>query len=218
MKRFLTSVSLQHEPKASDVITLVKKTFFRTSIVRNFTHSEWYKRTLLGRLWLFGKGKNRLLFGRLWNAVITSRHKMEMKYSDKGTLVQRQWYPLPSRFLQYWPMNHCVRNTTSRRSVFEKLRNSEILFSRIRWWKWRINKFKRAENFGKHKSTDDGENAKSWLLMQKNRRTMPILISNNPKLKRKNPKLNGNPKNIIISITALSTLRGRNRFRGWFFQ
>ena len=28
MKRFLTSVSLQHEPKASDVITLVKKTFF----------------------------------------------------------------------------------------------------------------------------------------------------------------------------------------------
>ena len=36
MKRFLTSVSLQHEPKASDVITLVKKTFVRTSIVRNF--------------------------------------------------------------------------------------------------------------------------------------------------------------------------------------
>ena len=36
MKRFLTSVSLQNEPKASDVITLVKKTFFRTSIVRNF--------------------------------------------------------------------------------------------------------------------------------------------------------------------------------------
>ena len=36
MKSFLTSVSLQHEPKASDVITLVKKTFFRTSIVRNF--------------------------------------------------------------------------------------------------------------------------------------------------------------------------------------
>ena len=36
MKRFLMSVSLQHEPKASDVTTLVKKTFFRTSIVRNF--------------------------------------------------------------------------------------------------------------------------------------------------------------------------------------
>ena len=36
MKRFLTSVSLQHEPKASDVITLVMKTFFGTSIVRNF--------------------------------------------------------------------------------------------------------------------------------------------------------------------------------------
>ena len=28
MKRFPTSVSLQHEPKATDVITLVKKTFF----------------------------------------------------------------------------------------------------------------------------------------------------------------------------------------------
>ena len=79
------------------------------------------KRTLLGRLWLFGKGKNRFLFGRLWNAVITSRHKMEMKYSDKGTLVQRQRYPLPSLWLQYWPMNHCVRNTTSRRSVFENI-------------------------------------------------------------------------------------------------
>ena len=36
MKRFLTSVSLQHDPKVSDVITLVKKTFLRTSIVRNF--------------------------------------------------------------------------------------------------------------------------------------------------------------------------------------
>ena len=36
MKRFLTSVSLQHEPKSSDIITLVKKTFLRTSIVRNF--------------------------------------------------------------------------------------------------------------------------------------------------------------------------------------
>ena len=33
MKRFLTSVSLEHEPKASDVITLIKKTFVRTSIV-----------------------------------------------------------------------------------------------------------------------------------------------------------------------------------------
>ena len=30
---FLTSVSLQHEPKASDVITLVKKTFHRTRSV-----------------------------------------------------------------------------------------------------------------------------------------------------------------------------------------
>ena len=66
--------------------------------------------------------------GRLWNAVIRSRHKMEMKYSDEGRLVQRQPYPLPSRSLQYWPMNHCVRNITSRRSVFEKLRNTEVIF------------------------------------------------------------------------------------------
>ena len=62
MKRFLTSLSLQHEPKASDVITFVKKTFsheyrtkfyitrcenadFCTRSVRKsaFTHSEWYK-------------------------------------------------------------------------------------------------------------------------------------------------------------------------------
>ena len=39
--------------------------------------------------------------GRLWNAVIASRHKMEIKYSDRGTLVRRQRYPLPSRSLQY---------------------------------------------------------------------------------------------------------------------
>ena len=70
------------------------------------------KKTLLGRLWLFEKEKNHLLFGRPGNAVITSRHKMEMKYCDKGTLVQRHRYPLPSRSLQYWPMNHCVWNTT----------------------------------------------------------------------------------------------------------
>ena len=66
--------------------------------------------------------------GRLWNAVTTSSHKMEMKYSDRGTLVQRQRYPFLSRSLQYWPMNHCVRNTTSRRSLFKKLRNREIIF------------------------------------------------------------------------------------------
>ena len=35
-----------------------------------------------------------------------------MKDREKGTLVQRQRYTLPSRSLQYWPMNHCVRNTT----------------------------------------------------------------------------------------------------------
>ena len=48
-------------------------------------------------------------------------HKIKMKYSDKGTLVQRQRYPLPSRTLQYWPMNHRERNTISRHSVFENI-------------------------------------------------------------------------------------------------
>ena len=41
-------------------------------------------------------------------------------FSDNGTRSPRS--------LQYWPMNHCVRNTTLRRSVFETLRNSEIVF------------------------------------------------------------------------------------------
>ena len=39
--------------------------------------------------------------GRLRYAVVISRHKMEMKYNDRGTL-------LPSRSLQYWRMNHCL--------------------------------------------------------------------------------------------------------------
>ena len=41
-------------------------------------------------------------------------------YGDNSTLSPRS--------PQYWPMNHCVQNTTPRRSVFEKLRNSEIIF------------------------------------------------------------------------------------------
>ena len=41
-------------------------------------------------------------------------------------------------------------------------------------------------------------------------KTMPILIFKDPKLERKNPKLNGNPQNIIIAITALSTLKNLN--------
>ena len=41
-------------------------------------------------------------------------------------------------------------------------------------------------------------------------RTMPILIFKKPKLKKKNPKLKGNPKSIIISITALLTLKSLN--------
>ena len=47
------------------------------------------KKPLLGRLWLFGKGKNRLLFGCLWNAVIKWKWSTATKvrsYSDNGTL------------------------------------------------------------------------------------------------------------------------------------
>ena len=43
MKRFLTSVSLQHEPKASDVITLVKKTFFGRVSYEILYHEVWNK-------------------------------------------------------------------------------------------------------------------------------------------------------------------------------
>ena len=41
MKRFLTSVSLQHEPKASDVITLVKETFFARVSYEILYHEVW---------------------------------------------------------------------------------------------------------------------------------------------------------------------------------
>ena len=44
MKRFLTSVSLQHEPKASDVITLVKKTFFARVSYEILYHEVWNKK------------------------------------------------------------------------------------------------------------------------------------------------------------------------------
>ena len=44
MKRFLTSVSLQHEPKASDIITLVKKTFFARVSYEILYHEVWNKR------------------------------------------------------------------------------------------------------------------------------------------------------------------------------
>ena len=43
MKRFLTSVSLQHEPKASNVITLVKKTFFARVSYEILYHEVWNK-------------------------------------------------------------------------------------------------------------------------------------------------------------------------------
>ena len=41
MKRFLTSVSLQHEPKASDVITLVEKTVFARVSYEILYHEVW---------------------------------------------------------------------------------------------------------------------------------------------------------------------------------
>ena len=47
MKRFLTSVSLQHEPKASDVITLVKKTFVARVSYEILYHEVWNKYSLL---------------------------------------------------------------------------------------------------------------------------------------------------------------------------
>ena len=40
MKRFLTSVSLQHDPKASDVITLVKKKRFFARVSYEILYHE----------------------------------------------------------------------------------------------------------------------------------------------------------------------------------
>ena len=59
------------------ILKVVKKV--RRSVVR----------TLLRRLWLFRNGKTRLLFGRVWNAVIKWKWRTEKKvrsYSDNGTL------------------------------------------------------------------------------------------------------------------------------------
>ena len=41
MRRFLTSVSLQHEPKAIDVIALVKKTFVARVSYEILYHKVW---------------------------------------------------------------------------------------------------------------------------------------------------------------------------------
>ena len=41
MKRLLTSVSFQHEPKASDGITLIKKTFFARVSFEILYHEVW---------------------------------------------------------------------------------------------------------------------------------------------------------------------------------
>ena len=141
MKRFLTNVSLQHEPKASDVITIVKKTFVARVSYEILYHEVWNKRKkmlgrilkvvnkvrrsvvrmVLGRLWLFGNGIP-VSFFRL---CLECSHKIEIKYSEKGTLGQRQRYPLPSRSL--WPMTVAAVVTDElsrtehnlRRSVFK---------------------------------------------------------------------------------------------------
>ena len=69
MKRFLTSVSLQHEPKASDVITLVKKTFFARVSYEILYHEVWNK-----NIFSFSK-VDFLLFSFTW------------KFRTSGTLV-----------------------------------------------------------------------------------------------------------------------------------
>ena len=63
MKRFLTSVSLQHEPKASDVITLVKKTFFARVSYEILYHEVWnkkIKRVFLDTTYFFEPGWNKI--------------------------------------------------------------------------------------------------------------------------------------------------------------
>ena len=67
-------------------------------------------RTLLGRLWLFGNRKNRLLFGRLWNAVIKwnrSTAKKLPSYSDYGTLS-----PLVHCSTDQWTIAYRTQLTT----------------------------------------------------------------------------------------------------------
>ena len=100
------------------------------------------KKTLLGRLWLFGEGKNRLLFGRLWNAVIKWKWSTattvpsplsftavcDVRLRDKsrkGTFFRTLWIYTDSSAvrhhrLQYWPMN-AYGTQLSRRSVFENI-------------------------------------------------------------------------------------------------
>ena len=86
MKRFMTSVSLQHEPKARDVITLVKKTFVRTSIVRNFISRGVKMRSDIKNLTLAPVIVRKRTKLSPFRSSVECSHKMEMKYSDNGTL------------------------------------------------------------------------------------------------------------------------------------
>ena len=54
LQRFLTSVSLQHEPKASDVITLVKKTFFARVSYEILYHEVWKRGFPQNRIYAHG--------------------------------------------------------------------------------------------------------------------------------------------------------------------
>ena len=67
------------------------------------------KKTLLGRLWLFGNGKTRLLFGRLWNAFI------KWKWSTATTV------PSPLSFTAVLTDEPLRTEHNLRRSVFENI-------------------------------------------------------------------------------------------------
>ena len=74
MKRFLTSVSLHHEPKASDVVTLVKKTFF-------------------------ARVSYEILYHEVWNKISYEQH--EPKASDVITLVKKTFFARVSYEILY---------------------------------------------------------------------------------------------------------------------
>ena len=79
IKLFLTSVSLQHEPKVSDVIRLVKKTFFARVSYEilyhevwkwGILHTEWYK-----HYYNSAHSKKKYLFGEMKTTIL---RKIEM--------------------------------------------------------------------------------------------------------------------------------------------
>ena len=100
MKRFLTSVRLQHEPKVSDVITLVKKTFFARVSYEILYHEVWNKILKIVRVMVrvvFKKRvsrKTRLKFWVLfiaqvavWEMPDTPQEKREIRQKKKFMYV-----------------------------------------------------------------------------------------------------------------------------------